>query len=137
MIQKGKEHLVHRQFTLPEGYSVKSFTLREIDGHDEKESARMLAALGTADDFSMAMLEANLRVSIVSVDGSPVQQPYNATAKWSSKTRRLLMEAWGTLNSVPDDDLATFLGAAASPTAANMEVGQEINEEDLESSKID
>ncbi len=137
MIRKGKEHLVHRQFTLPEGYSVKSFTLREIDGHDEKESARMIAALGTADDFSIAMLEANLRISIVSVDGALVQQPYNETAKWSSRTRRLLMEAWGTLNSVPDDDLAAFLGAAVSPPAADMEQGKEINAEDLASAQID
>lgn len=136
MHQPGKEHLIHRRFDLPEGYSVKSFVIREIDGHDEKEAARMLAAVGTADDLSMAMLEANLRVSIVSVDGQEVQQPYMGLSKWSSKTRRLLLEAWNQLNNVPDDELAAFLGAAeVSPTVASEDQG-EINAEDLPSAQI-
>ena len=131
-----KAHLLSRTFTLPKGYSVESFTVREIDGHDEKEASKMLAALGTTDDFAIAMLEASLQISIVEVNGEVVQQPYYEIGKWSSKTRRLLLEAWHSLNSVPDDELAVFLGAATSPEAATQEPGM-IREEELDSSKID
>lgn len=111
----GKEHLIHRQFTLPEGYSVKSFVVREIDGHDEQEAARWLGALGTADDMATAIMEVNLRMALVSVDGKFVEQPYTGLKKWTSKTRRLLIAAWEQLNDVPDEDLAVFLAAAEIP----------------------
>ena len=133
--QPGKEHLVHREFKLPEGYSVNSFVVREIDGHDEKEAARVVAAIGTADDLSMAVMEANLRVAIVAVNGQPVQQPYTDLSKWSSKTRRMLLEAWNQLNNVPDEDLAVFLAAAEPVQPAAVAPG-EILADDLPSAKI-
>ena len=134
--QPGKEHLVHRQYSLPKGCSVTSFTIREIDGMDEREAAKMLAAIGTADDMTTALMEANLRVSIVAVNGQAIAQPYTEMSKWSSKTRRFLIEAFNQLNGVPEDEIAAFLGAAEaiSPTGGNVSQG-EIMADELPSSK--
>lgn len=133
-LQAGKEHLVHREFKLPKGYSVESFVIREIDGHDEKEAARLVAALGTADDLSMAVYEGNLRVSIVDVNGEAVEQPYMELSKWSTKTRKMLMVAWNELNGVPDEELAAFLGAAV-PAEPVVPEPAEMSAESLPSSK--
>lgn len=108
-----KPHLIHKKFTLPKGCSINSFTMREIDGKDELEAARLLQARGsTAENFQVAALEENLRISIYAVNGKKVEQPYFAMNNWSAKTRRFALEAWTLLNGVEEEDLAVFLGAA-------------------------
>lgn len=113
-----KPHLVHKKFTLPKGCSVESFVIREIDGKDELEASRWVSAKATgADDEAALMVEERVRVSVFSVNGQRVEQPYTGLNKWSTKTRNLLLQAWMSLNTVPDDDVAVFLGAAEDLTA--------------------
>lgn len=108
-----KTHLEHRKFTLPKGYSVKSFVLRELDGKDEMDAARWAdAKTGSADNNLNAMMDENLRVAIVQVNDVPVTQPYLAMDQWSSKTRKLLVAAWAKLNSVEEEELEGFIEAA-------------------------
>ena len=116
MISTKKAHLRHRKYTLPKGHSVASFVIRELDGHDELEAARWIQARGSADNSDVIALNESLRISIVAVDGSSVQQPYLDMDKWSASTRRLLVEAWSKLNSLPDSEIADFLDAAEDLT---------------------
>ena len=105
-----KEHLLHRRFELPDGCSVRSFMVRELDGHDEIEAGRWAdAKTGSADNQVVNLMDENLRIAIVEVDDQPIEQPYLTMDKWSSKTRRFLIEAWGALNSVKEDEMAAFL----------------------------
>lgn len=109
----GKEHLVHKRFPLPKGCSVKSFSLREIDGEDEREAGRFLAARKeTIDDEATAVFEEQVRISIIGVNNEAVAQPYTGMNKWSTKTRRCLYEAWGMLNSLDKKEVASFLDNA-------------------------
>ncbi len=108
-----KEHLLHRRFQLPKGCTVKSFVIRELDGHDELLASRWAdAKTGSADNKTNALMDENLRVAIVEINGKEVIQPYLDMDKWSSKTRRFLLEAWGRLNAAPEDELAAFLATA-------------------------
>lgn len=112
-IKVTKPHLLHKEFTLPKGCSVESFVMREIDGQDERDAGRWLAARGSSvEDPRLALMDEQLRVSIVAVNGKGVDQPFQGMDKWSSKTRRFVLEAFGLLNAVEDDELAVFLGAA-------------------------
>jgi len=121
-----KPHLIHRKFTLPNGCSIKSFVIRELDGHDELNAARWAdAKTGSADNKVNALMDENLRVSLVEVNGKAVQQPFVEMDKWSSKTRRFLLEAWGQLNAAQEDEMAAFLAAAedvnlSAPAATEM-----------------
>jgi len=113
VIKVTKDKLIHKLFELPEGCSVKSFVVREIDGADEREAGRWLAAAGSSvDDMGLAIMDEQLRISIVGVDGETVEQPYTGMDAWSAKTRRFLLEAFSLLNGVKDDEVAIFLGAA-------------------------
>ena len=58
--EKEKEHLIHREYEFPEGYSISTIVMREIDGADQAEAGRLLAALGTADSEEVAILDANV-----------------------------------------------------------------------------
>lgn len=134
-MQLKKPHLIHRKFKLPKGCSVESFVIREIDGKDELESGRWVAAKGAGvDDPGMAMAEERMRVAIVAVNDQPVEQPYMAMNKWSTKTRTFLLNAWTSLNMVEEDELAVFLGAAEdlSPSTPAAEGVQELSSAELE-----
>lgn len=126
-----KKHLIHKRFVFPKGCSVKEMVIREIDGKDELQAARFASAkVGSADSLSAAVMDENLRVSVVSVDGKKVQQPYMGMDSWSTKTRRLLVEAWATLNSVEDEAVADFLSSSEVLVEESPEV-QEISEEQV------
>jgi hypothetical protein len=87
--------------------------MREIDGEDELEVGRFLAARGNATELaSQVVLLENIRIAIDAVNGQPVEQPYMDMDKWPVKTRRFLMEAWVQLNGVEDAEVKNFLGAA-------------------------
>lgn len=131
-IRVKKEHLLHKRFQLPKGCSVDSFVMREIDGEDEREAGRWIAARGSSvDDPRNAILEEQLRISLVGVDDKAVEQPYTGMNNWSSKTRRFLLEAFGLLNGVEDDELAVFLGAATEMNRASQPQAEVMSEEEL------
>jgi len=129
--EPGREHLVHRTFTFPEGYGMKTITMRELTGKDEKEAARQLSALGTTDDEELAILEANVSQSIVAIDGKLITGPFFGMGEWTMKVRRLVVAAFTELNSIPAEDADSFLNAGntAPVTASEAEV---LTEEDLE-----
>lgn len=128
--QPGKEHLVHRQFTFPEGYGLKTITLRELTGKDQKEAAKQLAALGSMEDEELALLDANVGQSIVAIDGQPIQKPFFGMDSWTMRVRRLVIEGFTLLNSIPEKDSESFLNAGAeAPAKASEE--EVLTEEDL------
>jgi hypothetical protein len=108
-----KPHLVRKKYTMPKGHCIESITMREIDGEDELEVGRFLAARGNATELaSQVVLVENIRIAIDEVNGQPIEQPYMEMDKWPVKTRRLLMEAWVQLNGVDNDEVKNFLEAA-------------------------
>lgn len=132
MIEMKKPHLLHKRFELPKGCSVKSFVMREIDGQDERDAGRWIAARGTnIDDPSVAIMEEQLRISIVGVNDQSVEQPYTGLDKWSTKTRRYLIQAWTLLNGIDDEDLADFIGAATDLAKNEQPEAAVLNEDQL------
>lgn len=135
-----KDHLVHKQFPLPKGCTIRSVTMREIDGHDEREAAKIMSARSNIDNPGVALMEEQIRVSIVAVDGEPVSQPFTGMNAWSTRTRRFIMEAFGHLNGVEDEELEDFLKAAKDPKETQPEAAesaQEMSEEDVKALQQD
>lgn len=93
---------------IDDGSALKSFTLRETDGKDEEYAAQRAKAKGG----DATTTEELIRVSIVAVNGSPVQQPYEALGKWNSRARGLLVAAWRNLNTISDKEESDFLAGA-------------------------
>ena len=131
-IKMTKPHLIHKKFDLPKGCTVESFVMREIDGADERDAGRWIAARGSStDDVRLAIMDEQLRISLVAVNGKAVEQPYMGMDKWSSKTRRFLIEAFNILNGVEDDELAVFLGTAAELTESDQPSAEILSEQEL------
>lgn len=110
-----KPHLIHKRFQMPKGCSIDSFVMREIDGEDEREAGRWIAARESeVDNMSIAVAEEQLKVALVAVNDEPLDSatPFTALNQYSTKTRRLMMEAFGLLNGLEDDEVAVFLGAS-------------------------
>ncbi len=120
---KGKEGLVHKEFQLPKGCSIRSVVMRELDGRDEREAAKLLTALGTLDSLDIALTEANLSMAVVAVDGVAVSQPFLDLPSYSLKTRRLIMAGFHDLNGISDDELDSFLQAEKTPDPAQEDQG--------------
>lgn len=129
-----KPHLVHKRFQMPKGCSIDSFVMREIDGEDEREAGRWIAAIGEVDNASITVAEEQMKVALVAVNDKPVESPYTGLNRWSSKTRRLVMEAFGLLNGLEDDEVAVFLGASTDLKSEQAEA-EEIDEAELARAK--
>lgn len=113
-----KPNLLRKTYRLPKGHCIESFTMREIDGEDELEVGRFLAAKGaSADLMSQAVLLENIRIAITEVNNKEIEQPYMEMDKWPVKTRRFLMSAWIQLNGIEDDELKNFLESGEIKTA--------------------
>lgn len=96
--------------------SVKSFVMRETTGADEENAAVAAKAKGGA----MTPTEELVRLSIVSVDGKPVDQPYLSFDSWNTRTRNYAIKAWASINGVDEKDAKDFLdGAEALAVSAS------------------
>lgn len=96
---KGKKHV-----------NIESFAIREVTGKDEDRAVLMARAKGGA----ATMMEELVRLSLVEVDGQPVNtdpgEPYAAFDEWNSRTRTFVLNAYKHLNSLTEeDDLDGFL----------------------------
>jgi hypothetical protein len=110
-----------RRWTLPKGCSVQSFVMRELDGHDDLEIARIVDVKMTDDEksnvtklFEMRRHEA-CRRSLVMVNDRPVNVdglPYEAFDGWSQRTQVFAFRAFNKLNEVTGDELGKFDEAA-------------------------
>lgn len=129
-IKLKKPHLVHKRFQLPKGCSISSFVMREIDGEDEREAGRFISALNEVDNPGLVIMEEQMKVALVAVNGKNIEHPYSGMSAWSTKTRRFIMEAFGVLNGVEDDEVAVFLGASTDLTSEQAEA-EEIDEKEL------
>ncbi len=107
--------LREKKFKFPPGCSVKEMTIRETNGHDEQKAAMFAEAKG---DKSSTFQEL-IRVSITSVNGEKVQQPYAPLDEWNSKTRALVIKAFTQLNELGEKEVADFLESAEEVSAEN------------------
>lgn len=93
--------------------TLTAFVIRETTGKDEEYAAER------AKQVNGSLSEELIRVSLVSVNGAPAQQPYLKLGEWNSKARSLLAEAFKEVNSVSDDEGKDFhaAGGAGDPAA--------------------
>jgi hypothetical protein len=100
--------LLHRKFKFEEGHDIEEIVVRQTDGYDEKDAAKMVDARPTETGIYSELV----RLSIVSVDGELVDQPFMAIDRWSTKTRDLVMTAYNELNENDEAAKAVFLAAS-------------------------
>lgn len=109
-----------RMWKFPENASVAAVVLREIDGHDELEAARMARtkqALTEAEAVAH-LTEEQIRLAIVAVQPRggdrpvEVKQPYEDFDTWSTVTRMLTHSAFSELNEISRQDMAAFHASA-------------------------
>lgn len=96
--------LEHRKFVLPEGYNCREFVMRETCGLDEQKAAKLVESRKGSTDVIQEMV----RLSIVSVDGEAVLQPFFGLDNWNTKTRQFVLKAYELMNTVPQDDMLSF-----------------------------
>lgn len=127
-----KPHLVHKRWELPEGYSIKSFVMREMDGEDELEVGRWQSMISATDGGALKSLSLQVGQALVAVDGREVShsEPCLLFDTWSSKTRSLVLNAWRELNEVREEDLAVF-HAAAKPLNVQAPAAEILDEEEI------
>jgi len=89
--------------------------MRETNGIDEQRAAMQADAKGERSSIYQELV----RLSIVSVDGEKITQPYEALDGWNSKSRSLVMEAYGALNNLEPEEVGSFLGSAEDATPGN------------------
>ncbi len=89
--------------------SLQSFAIREVDGSDEERAAISAKAKGGA----ATVYEELVRLSIVEVDGSPVNHdgmPLTAYDSWNSRTRVFVLNAFRALNGIDEkEETSDFL----------------------------
>lgn len=102
----------HKGVRLADGTVLASFKMRETDGRDEEHAANTAKAKGG----SMTALEEQIRLSLVEVNGEPVNNghPYLAYDSWCSRARHFAFTAYRSLNSAKDDEVESFLASAAA-----------------------
>lgn len=91
------------------GVKLLSFELDEVDGEMEMYAAQRAKAKGPSADTYTEMI----RASIKSVNGTPVQQPYEAFDKWNARARAFMISAWRALNSADETEIKDFLAGAS------------------------
>lgn len=105
-------NLTHKRFTFPDKCDVRSVVMRETNGHDEQRAAMQ----ADAQPGRSSVFQELVRLSIVSVDGQLVQQPFLDLDRWNSRTRALVIQAYENLNDLKDEEIAVFLAASEDAT---------------------
>lgn len=93
--------------------TLTEFVLRETDGTDEEYAAER------ARQVKGSTTEELIRVSIVSVNGQKVPQPYLHLNTWNSKARSRLARAFQELNGASEKEDEDFDKADADPAPAS------------------
>lgn len=102
------------KFDLPQGngqkrVNIKSVSLREITGTDEILAASLAEAKGKQGSVQAELV----RLSIVKVDGLPVEQPFGALDTWNSRTRKFVLDAFISINSTSQKESEDFLSGVS------------------------
>jgi hypothetical protein len=100
------------KFDLPQGtgpkrVDIKSVSLREITGQDEILANSLAEAKGKQGSVRVELV----RLSIVKVDGKPVQQPFGDLDTWNSRTRKFVLDAFNSVNSNTEKESEDFLSS--------------------------
>lgn len=112
---------LQKRFTLPEGCSCREFVMRELDGNDELQIALWVEkkTTGVIANNAIALMKLETRESqrmaLVEVDAVAVNVngiPYAAFDKWTQRTMRFAIDAFGELNGVDMDELKNFRAGA-------------------------
>jgi hypothetical protein len=111
--------LLHRKFRFGPGHDIEELVMRQTDGIDERDAAKMVDARPEETGIYAELV----RLAIVSVDGQIVDQPFMPVDRWSTKTRNLVMDAYNALNENDEAEKAAFL-AASEDVAPLVERGQ-------------
>lgn len=89
--------------------SIDSVTIKETTGRDEEKAAQLARAKGAKE----SVFEELMRLSIVAVNDTPVDQPYSGLDDWNSKTRSYILQAFQSINGIGGDgELDDFLSSA-------------------------
>lgn len=88
------------KFPADKGYDIESITLRETTGLDEHKAAALADAKGASTTVTTEMV----RLSIVSVNGEKVVQPYGAFDTWKTRTRQAIMTVYTDMNLLTEED---------------------------------
>jgi len=94
--------LVHKKYVLPVGCNCKEVILRETNGVDEQQAARLADIRGDASSLAAELV----RRSIVSVDGDLAVQPFTQFDEWNTKTRNVVLKCYERLNTLSEEELA-------------------------------
>lgn len=87
------------------GIQIKSVTIRETGKKEELMAGAMKDALGKDGVY----FEQLVKLSIVSINGKKVDQPYDKFDKLNTKTRTLLGQAFNKVNGTSDELVKSFL----------------------------
>jgi hypothetical protein len=98
---------------------LKTFHMREVDGRDEELAANWAKNKGGAASSS----EELVRLSIVAVNGDPIQQPYLKFDTWNQRARAFALRAFNDLNGFSDKEAADFLETAEEDDVAPLPSG--------------
>lgn len=101
---------IRKRYTLPDGYSCKTFVMRELTAGDEIEAALMADAKGRPSSITAAITAErteSIRLALCEVDGNPVggAEPFMMMDRWTYRTLAALRTAFDDINGVPDKDL--------------------------------
>lgn len=113
---------LQKKFELPDGCDCTSLVVREVTNRDRMDSVawaqESAPAPLQANPFAMIGVEQNelIRISVVSVDGVAVEQPYRDIDGWSVRTWKFLEAAYAEVNGPDLDELKNFRGAIHRPT---------------------
>lgn len=99
--------LLHRRFRFGENHDVTELVIRQTDGYDERDAAKMIDT-----NPETSMYAELVRLAIVEVNGDRVEQPFMDIDRWSTKTRSLVMDAYNALNENDEAEKAAFLAAS-------------------------
>lgn len=112
-----------QQVTFPASKGVKDFksiTIREVNGEDELEAAKVAAAkdLQSGGKEKHPVFTELLRRSIVEVNGKPVGGivPFDEFDSWRVASRNAVSRFYEVLNGLDDDDLKACVAAAMAAT---------------------
>lgn len=104
---RSTQHLTHMQFKTPgatdgRGNKIEHIIVREVDGDDETVAAKM----ADANDSNIPV--ELIRLSLVSVNGLTVDQPFLEMDHWTHKARNYLSRAYSRLNMLADEEEKAF-----------------------------
>jgi hypothetical protein len=105
--------------TFPAPGRVKDFatiTMREVTGDDEMTAASAAAIKGAQYKKDWSPLVELVKLSIVDVDGKPVNgsAPFDAFDKWRVNSRNAVMRFYEVMNGLDEQDLKACLAVATA-----------------------